>query len=63
MAEHWLAEASYEDGYEIEKVFPYTANGNYSKECKEEHEIECWLASLADEHGSWTSFNVVYQAE
>ena len=37
----WIARAKYEDGSEIEKEFPYTANGNYEKECKEQYEIEC----------------------
>ncbi len=39
----WIARAKYADGSEIEKSFPYTANGNYGKECKEQYEIECWL--------------------
>lgn len=63
MSEYWIASATYEDGYEIERAFAYTANGNYSKECKEEHEIECFLADLANEHGAWTSMNVVYQQD
>ena len=61
--EHWLATAEYEDGFEIEKTFPYTANGIYSREEKEIYDIENWLATFAEEHGSWTSYGVNYVAE
>lgn len=61
--EHWEARATYEDGFEIEKTFPYTANGNYAKECKEQYDLECWLATFANEHGTWTSYSVDYVAE
>lgn len=63
MREYWLAEATYIDGFEVSRKFPYTANGNYSRECEEEYECECWLAEFANEHGEWTSYNVVYQVE
>lgn len=36
----WIARAKYEDGSEFEKSFPYTADGNYAKECEEQYEIE-----------------------
>jgi len=39
----WIARAKYADGSEIEKRFPYTADGNYARECEEQYEIECWL--------------------
>lgn len=39
----WIAKAKYKNGLEIEKEFPYTANGNYEKECEEQYKIECWL--------------------
>ena len=63
MREKWIATAKYEDGFEIEKEFPYTANGNYSKEEEEQYEIECWLATIANKHGSWTSYSVDYVCE
>ena len=31
----WIARAKYADGSEIEKRFPYTADGNYARECEE----------------------------
>ena len=39
----WIARAKYADGSEIEKRFPYTADGNYARECEEQYKIECWL--------------------
>ena len=39
----WVARAKYADGSELEKCFPYTADGNYVRECEEQYEIECWL--------------------
>ena len=39
----WIARAKYADGSEIEKRFPYTADGNYARECEEQYEIKCWL--------------------
>lgn len=39
----WIAKATYEDGTEIEKEYPYTANGNYYLENEEQHKIECEL--------------------
>lgn len=39
----WYAVAEYEDGTRIEKYYPYTANGNYNKECEEQYNIECNL--------------------
>ena len=60
MAEKWVARAEYEDGFEIEQEFPYTANGNYARECKEQHEYEEWLATFADDHGAWTWYSVDY---
>lgn len=39
----WLAKATYEDGTEIEKEYPYTANGNYYLEEEEQYMIECEL--------------------
>lgn len=39
----WLATAEYEDGTYIEKMFPYTANGNSALEAEEQYRIEEWL--------------------
>ena len=61
--EHWEAIAEYEDGFSIEKNFPYRANGNYAAEEREQYKIECWLASFANEHGAWTYYTVNYIAE
>ena len=57
---HWEAIAEYEDGFSIEKNFPYTANGNYAREEREKYDIECWLATFANDHGEWTSYTVNY---
>ena len=58
----WIARAKYADGSEIEKRFPYTADGNYARECEEQYEIECW--PLERETGSpcvW--YSVDYEEE
>ena len=58
----WIARAKYADGSEIEKRFPYTADGNYAREREEQYEIECWL--LERETGSpcvW--YSVDYEEE
>ena len=58
----WIARAKYADGSEIEKRFPYTADGNYARECEEQYEIECLL--LERETGSpcvW--YSVEYEEE
>lgn len=60
---YWLATATYEDGFEIEKKFPYAENDNYAKEEAKIYDIECWLATFANEHGSWTDYGVNYVAE
>lgn len=57
--EHWEARATYEDGYEIDKEFPYTANGNYLKEDEEQYKIEAWLIEEAHEGCTWYSVNYV----
>ena len=53
----WEAVAEYEDGTRIEKMFPYTANGNYEKECSEQYDIECWLLK---QHPRCTYYSVPY---
>lgn len=55
--EHWNARATYADGTEIDKDFPYTADGNYSKECEEQYRIEAWLL---EEHEGCTWYSVDY---
>ena len=58
----WIARARYADGSEIEKEFPYTANGNYEKECEEQYEIEGWLLEReTDSPCIW--YSVDYKAE
>jgi hypothetical protein len=56
----WMARAKYEDGTELEKSFPYTANGNYSKECEEQYAIECWLLERETESPiTWYSVDYI----
>ena len=58
----WIARARYADGSEIEKEFPYTANGNYGKEYEEQYEIECWLLEReTDSPCIW--YSVDYEAK
>lgn len=38
--EVWLATVEFADGERIEKMFPYTANGNYRLEQEEQYNIE-----------------------
>lgn len=39
---HWLASATYADGTEVEREFPYTAE-NYREEQEEQYRLESWL--------------------
>lgn len=41
--EVWLATIEFADGERIEKMFPYTANGNYKRECDEQYRIEEYM--------------------
>ncbi len=43
---HWVGRATYEDGTEIEKDFPYTEEEIYVRECAKQYEIESWLIRL-----------------
>ena len=55
---HWNARARYADGYEIDRDFPYTANGNYEKEDLEQYKYEEFL--LQTHNGCvWYSVNYV----
>ena len=55
---HWNARATYNDGTEIDKDFPYTANGSYEREDEEQHDIEEWL--IDEREGcNWYSVNYV----
>ena len=54
---HWNAMATYDDGTIIDRDFPYTANGNYSKEIEEQYEIESWLL---EEHEGCNSYSVSF---
>ncbi len=58
MKEFWEARATYSDGTEIEKRFPYTAAGDYRKEAKEQHKYENWLIE-AHPGCEWYSVNYV----
>lgn len=53
----WLAEAQYEDGTEVRRIFPYLANDNYATECKEQAKYEEWLLTY---HEGCTWYSVVY---
>lgn len=57
MPRHWNARATYEDGFEIDKNFPYRADGNYIKENEEQYELEEWLLN---EHEDCTWYSVNY---
>ena len=58
--EHWNARAIYEDGFEIDRDFPYNADGNPRREDDEQYELEDWLLR---EHKGCTWYSVNYVAE
>ena len=58
--ETWNAQARYADGYEIDRNFPYTANGNYEKENEEQQEYEEFLLSA---HKGCVWYSVTYIKE
>lgn len=58
--EHWEARATYEDGFEIDRDFPYNADGNPRREDDEQYELEDWLLR---EHEGCTWYSVNYVAE
>jgi hypothetical protein len=53
---HWLASATYADGTEVEKEFPYTAE-NYREEQEEQYRLESWLL---DYHPDCTWYSVSF---
>ena len=58
--EAWRAYAEYADGTEVDVFIPYTANGNYSRECEEQYNIESWLIERNKE---CTFYSVGYYGE
>ncbi len=58
----WVARARYEDGSEIERRFPYTANGNYHIEREGQYRIECWLLER-DTDSPCVWYSVDYEEE
>ena len=57
---HWNARATYADGTEIDKDFPYKAGGNYQKEEEEQHRYE---ELLLEAHEDCTWYSVAYVAD
>lgn len=56
----WLGQARYADGMEIERAFPYTANGKSRLEEAEQFCIEEWLIN---EHPDCVWYSVIYVHE
>jgi hypothetical protein len=56
----WEARATYEDGTEVCKYFPYNENGNYTAECERQYELEEWLLGY---HDGCTWYSVTYVEE
>ena len=54
--EHWEARGTYEDGYEIDKDFPYPLNNK--KDDDQQFELEEWLLNI-HEGCTWYSVNYV----
>ena len=52
--EYWEARATYADGYEINKIFPYPLNNK--SESDQQFELEEWLLN-AHEGCTWYSVN------
>lgn len=59
--EVWRACAEYDDGSEVDKFVPYTAHGNYEKECEEQYDIERELIEV--EGKTCTFYSVEYWGE
>ena len=59
----WNAVGEYADGTRIEKNFLYNENGNYSRECTRQYELECWLIEQGEPHGGCTFYSVAYVDE
>nr|DAO00801.1 MAG TPA: hypothetical protein [Caudoviricetes sp.] len=55
--------AEYMDGTRIEKNFLYNKEGNYSRECTRQYELECWLVEQGEKHGGCTFYSVAYMEE
>lgn len=53
----WEAIGEYADGTRIEKNFLYGEEGNYSRECERQYDLECWLLS---QHEDCTFYSVAY---
>lgn len=58
MREYWEARATYEDGYEIDKKFPYPLDR--SNDDEQQHELEEWLMNV---HEGITWYSVNYATE
>ena len=58
MTEAWNARATYEDGFEIDKHFPYNAKGIPELEEEEQHRLEEWLLTI---HKGCTWYTVNYE--
>ena len=56
--EHWEARATYEDGFEIDKEFPYPLNRKSDDD--QQFELEEWLLNV---HEGCTWYSVNYVAE
>lgn len=48
---HWNAAATYADGTEIDKDFPYCERGNYKAECDKQYALEWWLMEQIEKYG------------
>lgn len=59
----WNAIGECADGTRIEKNFPYNEEGNYSRECEQQYELECWLVEQGEKHGGCTFYSVAYMDE
>lgn len=57
---HWEGYAEYEDGATTRINRPYRANGNYDRECEEQHAIECELIEM---HEGCLFYSVDYVSE
>lgn len=55
---HWEARATYEDGFEIDKEFPYPLNNESDNE--QQYYLEAWLMNI---HKGITWYSVNFVAE
>ena len=58
--EVWLATVEFANGERIERMSPYTANGNYKRECDEQYRIEEYMLNTYGNDNEIVWYSVDY---